>query len=97
MVPYATYTTLDTEEDPALSERKVMNLISILNGRKRLLNLGSGTGTRTLHHTPAHENSEEGRKIVFYTLRPQGVSRENAILVLDPGAEGLSNGDTAHG
>lgn len=98
MVPYATYTTLDSHEDPVLSERKVMNLVSILNGRRKLLDLGSGTGTRTLHHAPAHQNSEEGRKVVFYTLRPEGVSQENAILVFDPGAEILSQeGAQGHG
>lgn len=85
--PCATYMVIDAEEDPALSERKVMNLVSILNGRTRLLDLGRGTGVRTLYHVPPRARPDQGQRVVFYTLHPKGVSQENALLVFEPDAE----------
>ncbi len=85
--PYASYMVLDPEETPDLSERKVMNLVSILNGKNRLLDLGARTGTRTLYHVPPRESAGDGRRVVFYTLHARGVSRENALLAFEPDAE----------
>lgn len=88
LAPYATYTGLDAAEDIALTERKVMNLVSLLNGHKAV-SLGDGTGTRTLHYLPDHAAGEKAiRSVVFYTLGAEGPSRENAILTLETAEAG---------
>lgn len=77
------YTVLDQAEDTALSEKKVINLVSALNGIKTLMNIGEGTKQRTLFKPIARENEDEKSKIIFYTLSENGgVSQENAILTI---------------
>ena len=54
--PVGDYTVLDAAEPEDLSERKVMNLISLLNGRKTLIQLG-------------HETMDESQVLVPYQIR----------------------------
>ena len=81
-VPVGDYTVLDQEEDIALSEKKVINLISLLNGRKRLMELGHETKSRTLYHVVStrDQDPENKTKVLFYNLGSKGVSKENALL-----------------
>lgn len=77
------YTVLDMEEDRNLSERKVMNLVSALNGRQKLMELGEETGKRILFHPIPRTNETEKSKIIFHELKEDiGVSKENAILTI---------------
>lgn len=88
--PYATYTALDPAEDLALTERKVVNLVSLLNGHKAVA-LGEGTGQRTLHYLPDRAAGERSvRSVVFYTLGAEGPSRENAVLTLETEEDGYA-------
>lgn len=80
-VPAGEYTVLDKTEDPGLSEKKVMNLVALLNGRNNIMDLGNGTKTRTLHHTLPGTDEEGRSKIMFYKLEEgAGVSKQNALL-----------------
>ena len=81
--PVGDYTVLDADEDLALSEKKVMNLISLLNGRKALMELGHETGIRVLYKVLDEGNSEHKKQVMFYTLGKEGVSLENALLRLE--------------
>lgn len=85
--PIGEYTVLDLTEDPSLSEKKVMNLVTLMNGSPSALNLGELTKTRLLYYRvpPSTQEPEPVRKthIMFYTLGERGISRENALLVLD--------------
>lgn len=76
------YTILSEDEPLALAEKKVMNLITLLNGRDNLINLGEQTGTLTLYQPKT--NPEEGgyQEILFHELGLRGVSQENALLTL---------------
>jgi len=77
------YNVLDLDEDRDLSEKKVMNIISALNGRENLMDLGEGTGKRTLFHPIQRKTPLEKSKIIFHTLEQEGgVSKENAILTI---------------
>lgn len=77
------YTVLDTHEDIDLSEKKVMNLVSLLNGRKKLMQLGHETNTRTLYHI-VNECDDDGKmRVVFYQLGQEGVSVENALFRME--------------
>lgn len=82
-VPVGDYTVLDKEEDIKLSEKKVMNLISLLNGRKRLMDLGHETKSRILYHIVSERDEDNKTKVLFYKLEQQGVSKENALFRLE--------------
>ncbi|MCI5061264.1 MAG: hypothetical protein MRY79_09400 [Alphaproteobacteria bacterium] len=77
------YTVLDSDEDLSLSEKKVMNLISALNGRKNLLQLGEETKSRMLYHVVDSGENKEQAKVIFYHLGKKGVSKENAFLRIE--------------
>ena len=82
-VPVGDYTVLDKEEDVSLAEKKVTNLVSLLNGRKRLMNLGHETQSRVLYHIVSEKDEENKTKVLFYDLKEKGVSTENALFRLD--------------
>lgn len=77
------YTVLDSKEDLGLSEKKVMNLVSLLNGRKNLMQLGHETGVRVLYHIVSERDDDDKTRILFYTLGKEGVSVENAMFRID--------------
>lgn len=81
-VPVGDYTVLDKEEDLSLSEKKVMNLVSLLNGRKRLMQLGHETNSRVLYNVVSEKDEDDKYKVLFYQLRERGVSVENALFRL---------------
>lgn len=84
-VPVGDYTVLDLNETPDLSEKKIMNVVSALNGRAKLLQLGAETKSRLLYHL-IHDGGD-GRpvKVMFYSYDGSGVSRENAMLIMEGG------------
>jgi hypothetical protein len=77
------YTVLDGAEDPALSEKKVMNLISLMNGRKNLMDLGHETKSRVLYNIVSECDDEGKARVIFYHLGTEGVSVENALLRIE--------------
>lgn len=82
-VPVGDYTVLDTGEDPGLSERKVMNLVSLLNGRKNLMQLGHETNSRVLYHVVSERDDDNMARVMFYHLGREGVSVENALFRME--------------
>tara|TARA_B100000508_G_C11403064_1_gene249352 strand:- start:455 stop:865 length:411 start_codon:yes stop_codon:yes gene_type:complete len=85
--PVGDYTVLDPEEDLELAEKKVMNLISLLNGRKKLMDLGHETKTRVLYRIVSERDDENKSKILFYNLGNEGVSVENALFRIEADEE----------
>ena len=79
-IPVGDYTVLDRDEDISLAEKKVMNLVSLLNGRKRLMDLGHETKSRILYHIVSEKDEENKTKVLFYKLEQKGVSKENALF-----------------
>jgi len=82
-VPVGDYTILDRNEDVTLAEKKVTNLVSLLNGRKRLMELGHETKSRILYQIVSEKDEDNKTKVLFYELKQQGVSQENALFRLD--------------
>lgn len=82
-IPVGDYTVLDKEEDLGLAEKKVMNLISLLNGRKRLMQLGHETNSRILYNVVSERDEDNKMKVLFYKLGQRGVSLENALFRLE--------------
>lgn len=83
--PVGDYTVLDAREDLGLSEKKVMNLVSLLNGRKHLMELGHETGTRVLYHIVSECDDDGKSRVLFYQLGKEGVSVENALFRMEAG------------
>jgi hypothetical protein len=84
--PVGDYTVLDAREDIQLSEKKVINLISLLNGRKTLMQLGHETGTRVLYHIVSECDEDGKSRVLFYQLGKGGVSIENALFRMEAGS-----------
>ncbi len=83
--PVGDYTVLDADEDLLISEKKVMNLISLLNGEDELMELGAHTQSRLLFHRKPRSDEADPQQVIFYTYSGAGMSRENAILTLQAG------------
>ena len=60
-----------------------MNLIALLNARKRLMDLGHETKSRTLYQILTKSDEENNAKVLFYKLEGQGVSKENALFRIE--------------
>ncbi len=88
-VPFGEYTVVDANEKYDLSEKRVMNLISALNDRQRLLDLGEETESKTLFHVVPGKLEDGRSKVVFYTNNGEGNSIENAVFIF----EGDANDD----
>jgi len=81
--PVGDYTVLDQSEDLSLSEKKVINLVSLMNGRKNLMEMGHETGIRVLYHVVTEKDDEGKARVVFYNLGKEGVSVENALFRIE--------------
>ena len=81
--PVGDYTLLDRNEDLSLTEKKVMNLITLLNGQKDLMPLGEDTKARLLFHRKPKAADDIRTEVIFYAYTGEGVSKENAILTIE--------------
>lgn len=85
LTPVGDYTVLDREEREEVSEKKIINLISLLNDNEELIQLGDQTKSRLLFHRKPKLDQHDPDQVIFYTYTGDGISRENAILTLEPG------------
>lgn len=83
--PVGEYTVLDLDEPSDLTEKKMANLIAILNGRRELQQLGELTKSRLLFTQVPEEEGAINKKLIFRTYDGDGISKENAILVIEKG------------
>jgi hypothetical protein len=82
--PVGDYTLLDMSEAIDLTEKTVMNLITALNGRTKLIDLGNLTSDRLLFNIVDNKDAKEGEvTIMLRTRSNQGVSKENAVLKIE--------------
>ncbi len=81
--PIGDYTVLDKEEDNFLSEKKVMNLISLLNGHEELISLSTDVEGSRIYYYEAPHIEEDKTKILFYRQDGTGVSKENALFLIN--------------
>ncbi len=83
--PVGTYTVTDVDENISFTEKKVKNLVSVLNGKRELVDLSGETDKRLLFHRKPKDNDSDRTEIIFYALGDVGTSKENAVLILDEG------------
>jgi hypothetical protein len=84
--PVGEYLVLDEAEGAALSEKKVTNLTSLINGRpEEVMQLGHMTDRRIFFHRVPKQPEDAQTKVVFLARDPSGLMHENAILFLEAG------------
>jgi len=84
--PVGDYTVIDTAEAVDITEKKLINLMAIMNGRKPLIDFTNLTQERILFTIVNSSNEDEtSEKIIFRTYDGTGVSKENAVLTIDKG------------
>lgn len=84
--PIGEYTVLDQAEEQELSDKRVTNLISLMNGRKRTLDLKNLTNQRIFFTILSNKPEDDQIKIMFRSKEGgPGITKENAILVLEKG------------
>ena len=83
--PIGEYTLIDMEEDLDFTEKKLANLVILMNEKKTLMDLSNLTNKRVLYNIITDNPDSETKKVVFRTLDGSGVSKENAILEIDKG------------
>lgn len=79
------YEVLDKTEDPVLSEKKLNNIIILMNGKKSPETLKNLTYERVLYNIVPKKEITDPTKIVYRVYNGQGVSKENAVLTLERG------------
>lgn len=83
--PIGDYTVLDLEEDHELTEKRLMNLMAVMNKRKRKIDLSTLTKARILFNIIPMKPEDTHQKVIFRAHDGTGVSQENAIMVIDRG------------
>ncbi|MCB1783041.1 MAG: hypothetical protein KDI13_03525 [Alphaproteobacteria bacterium] len=83
--PVGEYILINTDEDPEITEKKVINLITLLNRKKDLIDLSNLTKTRILFTVVPEAQSGDQTKIIFKDYDGSGVSKENAIFTIRKG------------
>lgn len=83
--PIGEYILLDREEEPDITEKKLFNLVGIMNGRKRLIDFKDLTKERILYNIISETPEDSENKVVFRTYNGNGVSKENAVLTIEKG------------
>lgn len=84
--PVGEYTVLDQDEEQELSDSRISNLVMIMNGRSRTLDLKSLTKQRILFNMVPSTSHDKDLKVMFRSQEScGGVSQENALLVIEKG------------
>tara|TARA_A200000113_G_scaffold168512_1_gene153340 strand:+ start:149 stop:529 length:381 start_codon:yes stop_codon:yes gene_type:complete len=81
--PVGDYTVLDKKEDCGLSEKKVMNLVALLNGKDATNDVSEDIEGTKLFYYESPSAQTDKTKIVFYKQDGSGVSKENALFLIN--------------
>ena len=82
--PVGDYTVLDLHEEHLLSEKKIMNLVALLNGESELIDLSKDTeGTRLYYQEVPEKEENDQAKVIFYRQDGEGISKENALFLIN--------------
>lgn len=83
--PVGDYIVVDDAEPRELSEKKVANLVGLMNGRGNTVDLSADTDVRTLFQLKPKRVSTNETQIIFRTYDGNGVSKENAVFKIKGG------------
>jgi len=83
--PIGEYVVLDASEDTEITEKKMTNLVSIMNGKRNLVDFTNLTKKRILFNILPETPESKEQKVIFRTYDGEGVSKENAVLTIEKG------------
>jgi hypothetical protein len=83
--PVGQYLVLDPNEDRSLTEKKLFNLVGLMNGRESVIDLSEDVDSRLLYYVVPQKIDSDGTKIIFRTYSGRGISKENAMLEIEKG------------
>jgi hypothetical protein len=79
------YVLLNKEEPRDITEKKVINLMSILNKKDELIDLSSLTNKRVLFTLVPEAQAGDQTKMIFKDYDGSGVSKDNAVFTIRKG------------
>lgn len=83
--PVGDYTLLDMSEALDLTEKKVINIITLLNGRDNTMDLRNLTQSGFLFNMVPKVSEDDPTKIILRSKDASGTSVENAVMILEKG------------
>lgn len=88
------YALLNKDEPREATERKVMNLMNVMNKKKDFLDLSNLTKTRVLYTLIPEAQAGNQTKVIFKDYDGSGVSKDNAVFTIRKGV--FSHGSRKH-
>ena len=79
------YVLLNKEEEREVTDKKVMNIMTLINGKDDLIDLSSLTKTRLLYTIVPEAQAGNQTKIILKDYDGSGVSKDNAIFTIRKG------------
>lgn len=79
------YVLINKDEDREVTEKKIINLVTLLNGKRDLIDLSDLTNTRVLFTIVPEAQAGDHRKIIFKDYDGSGVSKDNAVFTIRKG------------
>lgn len=79
------YVLINKEEPREITEKKVANIMSIINKKDEFIDLSNLTKTRMLYTVVPEAQSGDQSKMIFKDYDGSGVSKENAIFTIRKG------------
>lgn len=83
-VPAGSYVVLDANEDKGLTEKKLVNLIGLMNGKGNTVNLYGENVVETFFQVIPKKVDSDPSKVIYRT-RTDGITKENALLTVRRG------------
>lgn len=79
------YVLISKEEPRDITEKKIINLMSILNKKDELIDLSSLTNKRVLFTLVPEAQAGDQTKMIFKDYDGSGVSKDNAVFTIRKG------------
>ncbi|MGH1404724.1 MAG: hypothetical protein ACRBDL_10820 [Alphaproteobacteria bacterium] len=79
------YVLINQEESREITKKKVINLMTLLNGKDDLIDLSSLTKARVLFTVVPEARSGNQTKMIFKDYDGSGISKDNAVFTIRKG------------
>lgn len=79
------YVLLNKKEPRDITEKKVINLMTLLNGKDELIDMSSLTNSRVLYTIVPEAQAGNQTKMIFKDYDGSGVSKDNAVFTIRKG------------
>ncbi len=83
--PVGEYVLVNMDEDPEITDKKIKNLVAILNRKKDLIDISNLTTTRVLYTVVRGTQAADQTKIILRDYDGSAVSKDNAIFTIRKG------------